>query len=187
MRWVLFASPQYLKKRGLPQQPADLANHLLIQSLSVETASEWPFQENGKPRVIRIEPRLRMNTNDAVAELVARGWGISRLLSYQIAPHLADGRVQTVLREFEMPPLPIHVVHQEGRMVSTKVRAFVDYMVDRLRADPAINWICRAGPFEGRCHVWTPPVLQGENLFEVAVELAVMYPALSLRYADRWP
>ena len=139
VRWVLFASPQYLKKRGFPQQPADLANHRLIQSLSVETASEWPFQENGKPRVIRIEPRLRMNTNDAVAELVARGWGISRLLSYQIAPHLADGRVQTVLREFEMPPLPIHVVHQEGRMVSTKVRAFVDYMVDRLRADPAIN------------------------------------------------
>ena len=139
VRWVLFASPQYLKKRGLPQQPADLANHRLIQSLSVETASEWPFQENGKPRVIRIEPRLRMNANDAVAELVARGWGISRLLSYQIAPHLADGRVQTVLREFEMPPLPIHVVHQEGRMVSTKVRAFVDYMVDRLRADPAIN------------------------------------------------
>ena len=137
--WVVFAAPQYLKKHGLPRHLADLADHRLIQSLSVETASEWPFQQNGKPRAIRIEPRLRMNTNDAVAELVARGWGISRLLSYQIAPHLADGRVQTVLREFEMPPLPIHVVHQEGRMVSTKVRAFVDYMVDRLRADPAIN------------------------------------------------
>ena len=37
------------------------------------------------------------------------------------------------------------------------------------------------------CHVWTPPVLQGENRFETAVELAVMYPAFSLRYADRWP
>ena len=37
------------------------------------------------------------------------------------------------------------------------------------------------------CHVWTPPVLQGENRFETAVELAVMYPAFSLRYTDRWP
>ena len=37
------------------------------------------------------------------------------------------------------------------------------------------------------CHVWTPPVMQGENLFGTAVELAVMYPAFSLRYADRWP
>jgi len=45
-------------------------------------------------------------------------------------------------------------------------------------------------PYEalrGVCHVWTPPVLQGENRFETAVELAVMYPAFSLRYADRWP
>ncbi len=40
---------------------------------------------------------------------------------------------------------------------------------------------------ERHCHVWTPPVLQGENRFETAVELAVMYPAFSLRYADRWP
>ena len=39
----------------------------------------------------------------------------------------------------------------------------------------------------GHCHVWTPPVLQGENRFETAVELAVMYPAFSLRYTDRWP
>ncbi len=80
-----------------------------------------------------------MNANDAVATLVARGWGISRLLSYQIAPYLKDKRVQIILEEFELPPLPIHVIHQEGRMVSTKVRAFVDYMVDRLRADPSIN------------------------------------------------
>ena len=41
--------------------------------------------------------------------------------------------------------------------------------------------------FSRHCHVWTPPVLQGENRFETAVELAVMYPAFSLRYTDRWP
>jgi len=138
-RWVTFAAPAYLREHGLPQHPADLARHRLIQSIAIETLSEWPYQKNDKPHSIRIEPRLRMNTNDAVVELVARGWGISRLLSYQIALHLADGRVQTVLSEYELPPLPIHVVHQEGRMVSMKVRAFVDYMVDRLRADPAIN------------------------------------------------
>ena len=42
-------------------------------------------------------------------------------------------------------------------------------------------------PLVRHCHVWTPPVLQGENRFETAVELAVMYPAFALRYADRWP
>ncbi len=139
VRWVMFAAPAYLQKHGIPQHPRDLASHRLIQSVAVERSPEWPYWENHKPQSVRIEPRLRMNTNDAVSELVAGGWGISRLLSYQIAPRLADGRVQTVLSEYEPPPLPIHVVHQEGRMVSTKVRAFVDYMVERLRADPAIN------------------------------------------------
>ena len=139
VRRVMFAAPAYLEKHGLPQHPAELVDHRMIQALTVDTGLEWAFEENGKPSSIRLESRLRMNTNDAVTELVVRGWGISRLLSYQIAPHLADGRVQTVLGEFEPPSMPIHVVHQEGRMVSTKVRAFVDFMVDRLRADPAIN------------------------------------------------
>ena len=80
-----------------------------------------------------------MNTNDAVVEIVSRGWGISRLLSYQIADGVADGNLQVVLMDYAPPPLPIHVVHQEGRLVSSKVRAFVDYMVERLRADPRIN------------------------------------------------
>jgi len=139
VRRVVFAAPAYLRKHGLPPHPRDLVEHRLIKSLAISSSLEWSFQEKGRPFSIQIEPRLRMNTNDAVAELVARGWGVSRLLSYQIAPQLAEGRVQIILSEFEPPPMPIHVVHQEGRMVSSKVRAFVDFMVDRLRADPAIN------------------------------------------------
>ena len=80
-----------------------------------------------------------MNTNDAVIELALRGWGLSRLLSYQVAPYLADGRLVPVLKRFEPPALPVHVVHQEGRLVSAKVRAFVDFMVERLRRDPALG------------------------------------------------
>ncbi len=139
VRRVMFASPEYLQKHGLPQRPEDLSSHRLIQSLALGASPEWPFQKDGKPVSVRAEPRIRMNTNDAVIELALRGWGLSRLLSYQIAPWLADGRLQTVLSDFELPPLPIHVLHQEGRMVSAKVRSFVDYMVERLRADPALN------------------------------------------------
>lgn len=139
VRRVMFASPDYLKKYGLPQRPEDLSDHRMIQSVAMGAAPDWPFQENGKPISVRLEPRLRMNTNDAVVELATRGWGLSRLLSYQVAPYLADGRLQTVLSSFELPPLPIHVLHQEGRMVSAKVRSFVDYMVARLRVEPALN------------------------------------------------
>lgn len=139
VRRVMFAAPAYLKKHGVPRHPSDLSQHRLVKSLAINSSMEWLFHDNGKPLAIQIEPRLRMNTNDAVIELVSRGWGISRLLSYQIAPQIAQGRVQTILSEFELPPMPIHVVHQEGRKVSSKVRAFVDFIVDRLRADPAID------------------------------------------------
>ena len=139
VRQVMFASTGYLEKHGRPERPEDISRHRLAQSIAVSASTDWPFMDNGKPLTVRAEPRLRMNTNDAVKELVRRGWGLSRLLSYQIAPELAAGQLQTVLGEYELPPLPIHVVHQEGRLVSAKVRAFVDYMVERLRADPALN------------------------------------------------
>ena len=64
---------------------------------------------------------------------------MARTLSYQVAPHVADGRLQIVLRDFEPKPLPIHVVHQEGRRASAKLRAFVDFIVDRIRANPALK------------------------------------------------
>jgi len=139
VRQVMFASPDYLQKHGIPERPEDITNHRLIQSVAIDGSGDWPFLENGKPMSVRVEPRLRMNTNDAVIEMVRRGWGVSRLLSYQIAADEAAGQLQRVLTEFELPPLPIHVVHQEGRLVSAKVRAFVDYMVERLRADAALN------------------------------------------------
>jgi len=139
VRRVMFASPEYIETHGMPHHPRDLTDHRLIQSMALGASPDWPFLDNGKPISVALESRLRMNTNDAVIELALQGWGLSRLLSYQVAPYLADGRLQAVLSTFELPAMPVHVLHQEGRMVSARVRAFVDYMVARLRADPALN------------------------------------------------
>jgi DNA-binding transcriptional LysR family regulator len=67
------------------------------------------------------------------------GWGLARVLSYQIGEHLVAGRLQNVLAEFEQEPLPIHIVHPEGRRAPAKVRAFVDLAAERLRANRLIN------------------------------------------------
>ncbi len=139
VRRVVFAAQPYLTEHGVPKHPRDLTQHRLIQSIAIETAREWPFQDNGTPLPIRISPQLRVNTNDAAIAMAVRGWGISQALSYQVARDLDAGRLKAVLNEYALPPVPIHVIHQEGRMASSKVRAFVDFMVDRLRADPAIN------------------------------------------------
>jgi DNA-binding transcriptional LysR family regulator len=69
---------------------------------------------------------------------VVTGLGIARLLSYQVAAQVRSGALQTVLESFESSPLPVHVVHHEGRRATQKVRAFVDMAVDRLRGDPSL-------------------------------------------------
>lgn len=139
VRLMVFAAPDYLSRHGTPAHPGDLDGHNLILPLPLGSSPSWNFQKDGKTISVRPAARLRLNTNDAVRDQVARGWGISRLRSYQIAPLLAAGTVVPVLEAFEPPPQPIHIIHQEGRLASAKVRSFVDFIVDRLRSDPSID------------------------------------------------
>ena len=67
-----------------------------------------------------------------------RGWGLTQVLSYQVAAEVADGRLQVVLGSYELPALPVHVVYPEARKASAKVRSFVAYLADQLRQEPAI-------------------------------------------------
>jgi len=136
---MVFAAPEYLARAGTPSHPDELAGHNLILPIPVGSSQNWNFQEDGKPFSVRPTARMKINTNDAIRDQVARGWGISRLRSYQIAPLLADGTLVPILEQFEPPPQPIHIIHQEGRLASAKVRSFVDFIVDRLRATPAVN------------------------------------------------
>lgn len=139
VRRVMFAAPKYLKKAGTPNRLEDLDGHRIIHALTMGGSEEWPFRDRESPVSRRVSPRLQMNTNDAVIDLALSGWGLSRLLSYQVAGHVAAGKLKIVLADFEPAAIPIHVLHQEGRFVSAKVRAFVDFIVERLRSDPALN------------------------------------------------
>ena len=67
------------------------------------------------------------------------GFGVTRLLSYQVAEHVAAGRLKIVLQACEPPPLPVHVVHREGRQAPQRVRAFLDLAIERMRADPRLR------------------------------------------------
>ncbi len=139
VRRVVLGSQKYFAENGTPHHPKDLADHKLIHSPALGASLEWAFQDGGGPIKVAVKSRLRMNTNDAILELVDAGWGVSRLLSYQVAPYLLDGRCQVVLEDFELPPMPVHIVHQEGRLVSAKLRSFVDFMAERLRQSSGLN------------------------------------------------
>lgn len=139
VRRVVCASPVYLKKYGPPKVPANLFQHRIIAATSVSVGSEWTFAKGKEKFGVRLSPRILVNTNDGALEAAKSGFGLTRLLSYQVANELAAGTLKTVLTEFEEASLPVHVIHREGRHGSAKVRSFVDLAVERLRADKALQ------------------------------------------------
>ena len=139
VRRVMVASPQYLQQHGTPQHPRELKSHRIVAATGITSIPEWKFYENGKLISIRMTPRLTVTTNEGAIEAVQAGWGVARLLSYQVASHIKRGELKTVLSEFEPPALPVHVVHLDGRRPTAKVRAFVDLIVQRLRADTGLR------------------------------------------------
>jgi DNA-binding transcriptional LysR family regulator len=139
VRRVLVAAPAYLAAHGTPQRPDDLAAHTTVLAAGVSPVSEWRFSDAGKPLMQRLQPRLRTTTNDSALAAALAGLGITRLLSYQVAAQVRSGALRVLLPDFETAPLPVHVVHHEGRRATQKVRAFVELAVQQLRGDPALS------------------------------------------------
>lgn len=133
VRRVICAAPAYLDEHGEPEQPEDLLRHTLISANAVTPAPEWRFKVDGETRSVRVVPRLLTTTNDAAIAAAVGGFGLSRLMSYQVDELVRKGQLRRVLERFELAPLPVHLVHREGRHASHKARAFIDLALERLR------------------------------------------------------
>jgi DNA-binding transcriptional LysR family regulator len=138
-RRVLCASPEYLARNGIPQHPGDLLRHTVIAASGISPRVEWKFGAVDDPTMVRMKPRLTVTGNDAAIAGAVDSLGITRLLSYQIAPQLAEGKLKIILAEYEEAPWPVHVLHRESKYGSSKVRNFIDMLVERLRANPTLN------------------------------------------------
>jgi DNA-binding transcriptional LysR family regulator len=139
VRRVVCASPAYLNEHGRPKLPVDLARHPIIAATSISASPDWTFVHGKEQTSVRLSPRVLVNTNDGALEAARQGFGLTRLMSYQVAGELAAGTLETLLTEFEEAPLPVHVIHGEGRHGSAKVRSFVDLAVAMLRANMALQ------------------------------------------------
>jgi DNA-binding transcriptional LysR family regulator len=126
------ASPEYLERHGVPQHPADLANHQGI--LFNNRSFFWRFDVNGE----RMEavPRGRIELNSAANCVTAAlsGAGIARLFDYQVSEELSSGALVPILKGYGSEPRPIHIVYSRQGPLALKVRAFIDCAVPLLRA-----------------------------------------------------
>ncbi|MEY4508082.1 MAG: hypothetical protein RLZZ450_204 [Pseudomonadota bacterium] len=134
VRRVVCGSPAYLRAHGTPQHPRDLLEHELIAFSGLGEVRAWAFHVGGKVETFQPRPRLTVNTGDLALDAARSGYGLTKLLSYQVEDDVRNKRLRVVLEDFEGPEVPVHVVHVEGKHASARIRAFVDFAVDTLRA-----------------------------------------------------
>jgi DNA-binding transcriptional LysR family regulator len=137
IRRVLVASPDYLARHGTPQAPADLKQHAFIAFTPLLPNREWRYADARGANSVSLAPRFEIN--DAVAAITAceAGDGITIALSYMVAEQVRGGRLVALLDPFTPPPVPVHLVHAQSRLVAPKIRAFVDFATPMLRASLA--------------------------------------------------
>jgi DNA-binding transcriptional LysR family regulator len=132
---VVVASPAYLKKRGVPKSPAELADHDIIAFEGLGVADEWRFQ-SGKP--VRLEPRLTVNSIDASIAAAEAGIGITRSLSYQVKASVIAGRLTPILQQFAPPASPVNAIYPARRIASANVAVFVKAARAYFKAHPLV-------------------------------------------------
>ncbi|MGX1787571.1 LysR family transcriptional regulator [Bosea sp. NPDC055332] len=134
VRRVICASPAYLARHGRPRTPEELRDHDGVSFRGFSVTPEWRYR--GDNPALGEEPRARLSVNSTAAAIDAAlaGFGLVRVLSYQVEEQLRQGALEAVLEPFAPAPLPVSLAYAEGGLRSLKVRAFLDWMTPRLRA-----------------------------------------------------
>jgi len=129
VRRVLVAAPEYLAQNGNPKSPRELRDHRLISFTALTSADQWRFWSNGEQESVTVQPSYVTNSADAAIWHATRNGGLTMALSYQVAEHLRDGRLSLVMTDFEPEPYPVQIVYPSSRLLSLKVRAFLELTV----------------------------------------------------------
>ncbi len=136
VRRVVVASPRYLATHPRIEAPVDLAKHAIVTlaHMGLESWSFLPQEGSSVPRAVSFTPRLVINSVRGAIASAVEGHGVTRLLSYHVAPEVRAGALSVVLADAEPAMVPVHLVSPYGRLAVPKVRAFVDFALPRLRA-----------------------------------------------------
>lgn len=127
--WVAVASPAYLRKRGTPRVPQDLAQHNALVYSTVQGDDHLHFIDRKSARLsVRVHGNLRSNNLASILAAVREGMGFAVLPLYVASPSLAAGKVVQVLKDFSLPSQEIHAVFPSNKLIPGKVTALIEYL-----------------------------------------------------------
>lgn len=136
---VVCASPAYWQRHDRPRVPQDLKDHACVTYAYNPSPHEWPFVDaDGRLLNVRVDGPLHTNNGDATLHAALAGLAVVRLPRFICAPDLAAGRLEAVLEDAMPPPNGIYAIYPHSRHLSAKVRAFVDFLLERF--GPGCDW-----------------------------------------------
>jgi len=133
VRRVVCASPEYLRRAGTPRAPQEVRAHACVRLAGLAPRGDWHFRVGRRTVAVPITPVISCSDIDSGLDACVNGSGLGVFLSYQTASYRKEKKLSYVLEEFETEPVPVQVVYAQSRLVTGKVRAFVDECVSRLR------------------------------------------------------
>lgn len=136
-RHVVVAAPAYLERHGTPQVPADLEGHNILSFRYQASVNDWHFiSSEQEPVTVAVTGSVVMNNSLAIREALLGGMGIARVPTFVVGQDIQRGTLQSVLETFKLPEVSIYLVYPQRRHLSPKVRAFVNFMADKISTTP---------------------------------------------------
>ncbi|OLL28516.1 LysR family transcriptional regulator [Burkholderia sp. SRS-W-2-2016] len=132
VRMIACASPAYLRRRGTPKLPAELANHECLL-YGHGGAVSWEFKVDGALKSVEVRGPLRANNGDLIRDSAVAGLGIVRLPDFIVADALASGKLVPVLEAFLPVATGVYAVYPQHRQSSVTIRAFVEFLRRHLK------------------------------------------------------
>lgn len=133
-QFAVCGSPRYFAERGTPSVPEDLAAHLCVTFEGLNSPTEWSFVRDEVALVAPIHSRLIVNTAQAAIEAVTEGFGVTRVLSYQIRDLVESGKLVQILHQFMPTQYDVNIVYANQPHLPQKIRAFLDFAAPRLKS-----------------------------------------------------
>lgn len=132
---IICASPDYVDKRGRPAEPIDLATHSCLHFSGLRLGNVWIFRKGEQTVRVPIVPRYLVNDGISLKDVALGGAGITLLPMFDIVPEVRNGLLVPLLEEWTIGSVPIRAVYPTNKNIASKVRRFIDFLIQRLPKD----------------------------------------------------
>jgi len=135
-RRVVCATPEYLRRQGVPRTPADLAHHNCL--LSRDFSSSWEYKDpDGKPGVVRVNGRYVCDNWEVLRQWVLAGMGVALKSTWDVRPHLESGALVSLLPGYSFhTDVAIYAVYPHRRHLPAKTRVFIEFLAESFGPEP---------------------------------------------------